>query len=93
MSCARPKSGTRSTQHFCRMVYIPKVERSKVVRTCIYVALTCYFLNKVMESINKFRHRKISVAEEEVPIIVNYSLPMCGSSDKSDKHTIFTAIQ
>ena len=41
-------------------------ERSKVLRTCIYVALICYFVTKVCESVDKFQKGKISVAEEEV---------------------------
>ena len=46
------------------------VERNRVVRTCLYFALICYFLTKVCESVNKFRNGKISMAEEEVHILV-----------------------
>ena len=41
-------------------------EQRKIVRTCLYVALICYFLTKVWESMIKFHNGKISVAEEEV---------------------------
>lgn len=41
-------------------------EQHKIVRTCLYVALICYFLTKVWESMIKFHNGKISVAEEEV---------------------------
>ena len=42
------------------------VEKNKVVRTCLHVALICYFVTKVWESMIKFQKGKISVSEEEV---------------------------
>ena len=45
-------------------------EKSKILRTCIYVALICYFVIKVWESVEKFQKRKISVAQEEVIIVI-----------------------
>ena len=35
------------------------LEKSKVLRTCIYVALICYFVIKVCESVDKFQKGKI----------------------------------
>ena len=49
-------------------------EKSQVLRTCIYVALICYFVTKVCESVHKFQKGKISVAEEEVIIYANAKL-------------------
>ena len=39
------------------------------MRSCFYVALICYFVIKVWESVEKFQKRKISIAEEEVIIV------------------------
>ena len=42
---------------------------SKLVRSCFYFALICYFVIKVWESVEKFQKRKISIAEEEVTVV------------------------
>ena len=62
-------------------------EKGKIVRTCVYVALICYFLIKVWESMTKFHDGKISVAEEEVivamgqvPLERDINIPVNGCS-------------
>ena len=47
-------------------------EKGKIVRTCVYVALVCYFMTKVWESIIKYQEDKISVAEEEVIVALDF---------------------